>query len=133
MNRTIKTIYFHNGQLFAELGSRRVKLYDCKASVEIQEHAVSIPVIGRGKVINRRNVVLLITFQHAAEVEPDENLLFKISGLSFQGDVLMENGSYKQVCFNRCLLEDDLDITEGGSCRFEVQCSQELLNELRRM
>lgn len=44
MNRITKTIHFHNGKLFAEMDGRRIKLYDCMASVDIQEHSVVAPV-----------------------------------------------------------------------------------------
>ena len=100
MNRITKTIPLYNGKLFAEMDSRRIKLYDCMASVDICI---------------------------------DDEMISRISGFSFCGDVIQQNGSYWQITFDRCLLEDDLDITDGGSCRFEVQCSQNLINELRRM
>ena len=133
MNRITKTIPLYNGKLFAEMDSRRIKLYDCMASVDIQEHSVSAPVLGKGKVIDKRNLVLLITFDHAVDICIDGEMISRISGFSFCGDVIQQNGSYWQITFDRCLLEDDLDITDGGSCRFEVQCSQNLINELRRM
>lgn len=89
-----------------------------------------MPILGEGRIIDRRDVVLLITFEHAAAASVPLNAL---SGFRFEGEALRSDGTFEPVTFARCLLNSDLDLTEGGSCEFRVVCSQDMMDRLRQL
>lgn len=128
MNRIVKTIPVKNGKLFAVMDTRRALLYECKAEIEIVEHSEHIPVLGKGRLITKREAVLLVTFEHCPKFEVDERT---ISGFSFCGDSLTANGSIIKLEFDNMQLLDNLDLTSNGSCNFELRCSMAMLDKLR--
>lgn len=130
MEEIIKCINLQNGELFAELDERRIKLCECDAKVEIKNHYVTAPVLGKGRIIAAKSVVLLITFNHSVGTEIDLN---DLCGFSFCGDVILSNGAYKKITFKNCILNSDLDLADGGNCEFTVQCSANMMRELKEM
>ncbi|MEY8367550.1 hypothetical protein AALA24_02165 [Anaerovoracaceae bacterium 42-11] len=130
MEKTVKTIPLQNGKLFAIISSNRILLYECEAEIEIVEHSAYIPVLGKGRVITQRDAVLLITFEHLPKFEVDER---RLSGFDFEGEYMKPDGSLMSLKFDRIQLLGDLDLTASGSCTFELQCSREMLDRLKRM
>lgn len=130
MNRIIKTIPVENGKLFAVMDSRRALLYECKAEIEIVEHSEHVPVLGKGSIITKREAVLLVTFEHRPKFEVNERT---ISGFSFCGDFLTTDGSIIGLEFDNMQLIDNLDLTSSGRCNFELRCSMEMLDKLRKL
>ena len=86
MKKLIKTLNCENGELFVVTNERRVLLAKCEAEVMLYEHSVNVPVLGRGLVIKRRDVALLVTFKHRPECATDERFIRqspKSSGVIF--------------------------------------------------
>lgn len=133
MKRAIKTIDVYNGEMYAVLTSNRIKLFDCNASIEIVEHSGSSPILGKGKVIIKRDIVLLVTFDLVPSFDVDEHMLSSISGFEFCGDIQRQDGTFISMTFNHCMLADDLDLTSGGSCQFHVECAPDVVNKLKAM
>lgn len=129
MDRAVKSIPMQNGELFAELDERRIKMCDCEAEVQVLEHAIELPILGKGRVIDKRYIILLITFNHINATCVTDAL----SGFSFRGEVLQSNGTIRQLTFPRCELMDELDLTGEGSCSFEVRCSQHMIDIVRAL
>lgn len=129
MERIIKSIT-GSGELYALCDGNRYKAAKCKASIEIREEAVEVPMLGRGRIIKRRYAVVLLTFDHAPTIHVN---LKSVSGFSFVGDFLRKDGVCAEMRFPRCLLLSDLDLTASGECTFEIPCSNELLKRLQRM
>ena len=129
MERIIKTVP-GNGTLYAVSDGSRYTAAKCEASIEIREDAAEVPILGRGRVIKRRYAVVLLTFDHAPTIHRN---LDSLSGFSFVGDFLRQDGIYTEMRFPQCFLLSDLDLTESGECTFEIPCSNELLQKLRKM
>ena len=130
MEKTVKTIPLQNGKLFAIMSGNRILLYECEAEIEIVEHSAHIPALGKGRIITRRDAVLLITFEHLPKFEVDER---RLSGFDFEGDHMKPDGSLMNLKFDRIQLLGDLDLTASGSCTFDLRCSWEMLDRLKRM
>ena len=128
MQRVVKTISTEDGKLYVTSGSNRYLLASCGADIEIVEDAEQIPVLGKGRIIRNRYVTILMTFDQRMKFEPDTA---KMDGFSFTGEVLRKDGSQERIVFNKCLLASDLDLTDNGSCTFEVSCSQDMLKTLQ--
>ncbi len=129
MKRESKRISIQRGELFAEVDGRRIKMCDCKAAVQIEDHFAETPILKKGRIIDGRSVVLLITFEHINAACINDGL----SGFCFRGEVLKRDGALRVLDFSRCDLLDDLDLTSAGTCRFEVTCSQRTLDELNEL
>lgn len=128
MKRVVKTIAVRNGRMYVLSDNRRVLLFQCRAEVELIEHSVQTPILGKGRVIDKRSAVLLITFDQCMEAEINAN---DISGFAFEGDFIRLDGSYISMDFEHCMLCSDLDLTAAGQCRFELQCSPGQLEKLK--
>jgi hypothetical protein len=131
MKRLIKTLVCENGELFVITRGLRIPLAKCEAEIKLYEYSVDVPVLGRGLVITRREVALLITFKHRPKCATDEKFINSISRIEFRGDILQPDGAVECVYFDNCLLDGDLDLTDAGTCQFELRCPQEMLNRLR--
>ena len=127
MDREVKRIQIQNGELFAEMDERRIKMCDCEATVQVLEHVMEVPILGKGRIIDKRYIGLLITFNHINAACVNDAL----SGFSFSGDAQQSDGTFRKLTFSRCELIDELDITGDGSCGFEVRCSQRMIDTLR--
>lgn len=130
MEEIIKCINLQNGELFAELDERRIKLCNCNAKVEIKNHYATVPILGKGRIIDAKSIVLLITFDHSSVAEMDLN---DLCGFSFCGDAILNDGTFKKITFKNCILNSDFDLTDGGNCEFMVQCSANMMRELKGM
>ena len=133
MKKYEKTLCAENGEMFVVIDGRRVRIAACAAEIKLYARSVDVPVLGKGRVINERGAALLVTFKHRPEYSTDENAINRISRIEFQGDILQTDGAYAQVRLDNCLLDGDLDLTEAGTCQFEIRCSQETLDRLRAM
>lgn len=128
METITKVIPAENGKLYALADGNRYFLADCRARIEIVEYSDALAVLGRGRVIKRRDSVLLVTFNQ----QPHLPLaLDALSGFGFQGDLLRRDGRYERLTFDRCLLDGDLDLTECGECSFFVECSHSMICRLK--
>lgn len=127
MERVVNTIDVINGKLAVIVGTHKYLLANCNANVEVIEQSKQVPVLGRGNIIQKRYVSLLITFDHASKSLVDVE---SISRIEFTGDVLREDGKYITLSFDNCLLVSDLDLTSAGTCTFEVQCPENLIRQL---
>lgn len=129
MKRESKRIPLQSGELFAEVDGRRIKMCDCKATVQIEDHFAEVPILKKGRIIDSRSVVLLVTFDHINAACVNDGL----SGFCFRGEVLKQDGALRVLDFSRCDLLDDLDLTSAGTCHFEVTCSQRTLDDLSEL
>ena len=130
MNRVIKTISFTNGKLHTVKGTQRFLLTDCEATMEIVEHSQRIPILGRGNVIDKRYISMLVTFNHMPNTAIDFGTM---ESIAFTGDAVRQDGYIETLTFNNCLLVSDLDLTDSGACKFEIQCSKQMMNKLRQL
>jgi len=131
MKKLIKTLQSKNGELYITTDCKRLLIACCRAEIELYEHSIDIPILGKGKVTRERDAALLLTFEHRPELKTDEAYLQTISRFEFQGDILRSDDVYEPFTFYNCLLDSALDLTEAGSCRFELGCSPETLNKLK--
>ena len=121
MERIVKTVPCSHGILYALVNTSRYVLVECDAALEITEEIEHIPVLGKGRVVRGRYITLLITAHHKPNSAIDPRSI---------DEYLRSDGKTETVEFNRCLLVSDLDLTAAGECRFEVQCSDALLDRL---
>lgn len=129
MQRVIKQVNTDKGKLYCVKGTSRYLLSDCSASIEIIEESKNIPVLGRGNIIHRRCLSMLVTFNHQVNQIPLE----RIDSIGFKGDFIRNDGRIVSIQINQCLLVSDLDLTSAGTCTFEAICTEDtmrLLNEL---
>ena len=127
MERIVKTVPCSHGILDALVNTSRYVLVECDAALEITEEIEHIPVLGKGRVVRGRYITLLITAHHKPNSAIDPH---SIDSIGFKGEYLRSDGKNEVVEFSRCLLVSDLDLTAAGECRFEVQCSDALLDRL---
>ena len=127
MERIIKTVPCSHGVLYALTHTNRYLLAECDATIEITEEIEHIPVLGKGRVVRGRYITLLITAHHKPNTAIDP---CSIDSIGFKGEYLRSDGKTEIIEFSRCLLVSDLDLTAAGECRFEVQCSDALLDRL---
>ena len=130
MERVCKTIMVNSGILFAIVGNHRYQIAECEANIEIRERLVDVPILGRGRVIDGRKTVILITFTHKPKVPVK---LSEIERIEFAGEMLRSDGVYEKIVFNNCQLIDELDLTAESECTFEVMCSEATLKKLIRL
>lgn len=128
METITKIIPAENGKLYALADGNRYFLADCRARIEMVEHSDALAVLGRGRVIRKWDTVLLVTFGHKPQLLLPMDML---SGFGFQGDFLRSDGRYERLTFDRCLLDSDLDLTEGGGCSFIAECSDLMIRRLK--
>ncbi len=133
MKKYIKSLSVDGGKLFAVNNGRRITLAECKAELKLYTRSVNIPILGKGNVITERGIALLITFQQKSEYSLDEAFIRGISAFEFQGDVLQSDGTMEQVFFSNCQLDSDLDLSDAGSCRFDILCPPEMIRKLMAM
>ena len=133
MQRVVKTLKAENGELFALIDSRRIRLARCEAEVRLYTREVEVPVLGRGRVITQREAVLLVTFEHKPECPTDEDFICSIARIEFQGEILQTDGSVERLVFDNCILDGELDLTEAGTCRFELRCTPHMIRRLMVM
>lgn len=130
MKRVIKSLNAINGKMFVIMSAKRLLLFECSAKIELIEDSTHIPILGKGSIVKNRNAALLITFNQQPCFEVVEN---ELAGFDFEGDFLRKDGIYEKLVFNNCLLDSDLDLTNGGQCRFELQCTQSMIDKLKTM
>ena len=130
MKRVVKNLEAINGKMFVIMSAKRLLLFECSAKIELIEDSTHIPILGRGSIVKNRNAALLITFNQQPCFEVVEN---ELAGFDFEGDFLRNDGIYEKLVFTNCLLDSDLDLTNGGQCRFELQCTQAMINKLKTM
>ena len=128
MERIIKRIPCSHGVLYVLAYTNRYVLAECDAVLEITEEIEHIPVLGKGRVVRGRYITLLITAHHKPNSVIDPR---SVDSIGFKGEYLRSDGKSETLEFIRCLLVSDLDLTAAGECRFEVQCSDALLDRLR--
>jgi hypothetical protein len=92
-----------------------------------------VPILGRGNVIDKRYASLLVTFGHKPENAGVEDFADNISRIEFTGDVINGSGVVERLTFDNCMLDGDLDLTQAGTCVFELRCTVDMLNKLRAM
>ncbi len=130
MQRIVKTVSVERGKLYATGGGERYLLADCRAEIELCEELIDVPMLGRGRAVKRLPSVVVITFDHEPKTEPDWS---RIEAIGLAGDVLRCDGCYMRIDIPQCSLLDDLDLSEGSECRFEVPNTPELLRLLRQV
>lgn len=130
MERVSKIIEVTGGLLFAITGTKRYQIAECEANIEIRERLTHTPILGKGRVIDRRKTVLLITFTHKPKVPVK---LSEIERIEFAGEMLRSDGIYEKTVFRNCQLLDELDLTTESTCTFEIMCSEETLRKLIRL
>lgn len=130
MERVCKKIRVTAGLLFAVVGTQRYRIAECEADIEIRENITSIPILGKGRVIDGRKTVLLITFTHKPKVPVK---LSEIERIEFAGEMLRSDEVYEKIVFGNCRLLDELDLTAESTCTFEAICSEETLKNLIRL
>lgn len=130
MERVFKTIMVSGGLLFAIVGTNRYQIAECEADIEIRERITNVPILGKGRVIDGRKTVLLITFTHKPKVPVK---LSEIERIEFAGEMLRSDGAYEKIVFGNCQLLDELDLTDEGQCTFEVMCPETTLKKLIRL
>lgn len=130
MERVCKTIMVTGGLLFAIVGTNRYQIAECEANIEIRESITNVPILGKGRVIDSRKTVLLITFTHKPKVPVK---LSEIERIEFAGEMLRSDGIYEKTVFSNCQLLDELDLTTESTCTFEIMCSEETLRKLIRL
>ncbi len=126
-----KTIRGQNGKLYITSGGNRYRIAECEARIEIIEERDTMTALGSADIIRRRYASILVTFDHRKANIPVS--LDTVDSFGFQGEFLRKDGKYKIFDFPRCLLASDLDLTDGGACTFEIECSDETIAELYRM
>lgn len=119
-NRIHKKLEVESAMLFSvQLGKRRL-INECDASIEIREVVDSLPpILGKGKQIKKRDIVLLITYNH----KPDILDIDSIDRIEFSGDIVRSDGVRENIIFDTCIPAGEWDISQEGSCTFEVRCS----------
>lgn len=127
MERVCKTIMVSDGLLFAIVGTNRYQIAECEANIEIRERITNVPILGKGRVIDSRKTVLLITFTHRPKVPVH---LSDIERIEFAGEMLRSDGAYEKIVFGNCQLLDELDLTAESKCTFEAMCSETTLKKL---
>lgn len=130
MERVYKTIMVNSGVLFAIVGTHRYQIAECEAEIEIREHLINVPILGKGRVIDGRKTVLLITFTHKPKVPVNLN---EIERIEFAGEMLRSDGVYEKIVFDNCQLINELDLTAESVCTFEPMCSEATLKKLIRL
>jgi hypothetical protein len=128
-----KIVSVDAGKLYASSDGRRVLIADCSARVEVREHLVKTAVLGRGRVVTNRSLVLLITFDHRPDCPTDDDFVRSITRFEFQGRGSRADGVEVELAFDNCLLDGTLDLTAAGECQFEVICTPRMLARLRGM
>ena len=130
MERVVKTVPVERGGLYVTGAGKRYLLADCRAEIELREELIDVPRLGRGRAVKRLPSVVVITFDHEPKTEPDWS---RIEAIGLAGEVLRRDGRYMRIDLPRCELIDDLDLSEGSECRFEVPNTPELLRLLRQI
>lgn len=130
MERVAKTIMVNGGLLFAIVGTDRYQIAECEAKIEIRESLTNVPILGKGRVIDSRKTVLLITFTHKPKISVK---LSEIERIEFTGEMLRSDGAYEKIVFGNCQLLDELDLTAEGICTFEPMCPEATLKRLMRL
>lgn len=130
MKRICKTIRGRHGKLYIVVDGNRYQLARCRPEIELVEDVVEIPALGCGRFIKKRLVTMLLTFDHRMESVLD---IEEATGFDFQGDFLRKDGALECIQFSHCLLASDLDLTDGGTCTFEVECSPAMMKKLLEM
>ena len=130
MERIVKTIKGKNGRLYVEADGNRYLAASCQPEIQLLEEVAQVPVLGNGQIIKRRVLTLLLTFNQAMKCPVD---IENVTGFGLRGDFLGRDGKYRELTFSRCLLASDLDLTDAGSCTFEIVCSPEMMKQLRTM
>jgi len=130
MERVVKTVPVERGGLYVTGAGKRYLLADCRAEIELREELIDVPRLGRGRAVKRLPSVVVITFDHAPKTEPDWS---RIEAIGLAGEVLRRDGRYMRIDIPQCSLLDDLDLSEGSECRFEVLNTPELLRLLRQI
>ena len=131
MRQTVeKTIRGQNGKLYVLSGGDRYKIAECEAKIEITKERDRMVALG-GDIIRRRYASILITFDHRKVNMPIP--WEAVDSIGLQGEFLRKDGKYEVFDFSHLLLSSDLDLTAGGECTFEIECSDETMEKLRRM
>ena len=130
MRRICKTIRGRCGKLYIVVDGNRYQLAQCRHEIELVEDVAEIQALGSGRLIKKRLATMLLTFDHRLESTMD---IETATGFDFQGDFLRKDGVLENIRFSHCLLASDLDMTEGGTCTFEVECSPEMMKKLLSM
>lgn len=130
MERIVKTVPVERGKLYVTGAGKRYLLADCRAEIELREELIDVPMLGRGRAVKRLPSVVVITFDHEPKTEPDWS---RIEAIGLAGEVLRRDGCYMSIDIPQCSLLDDLDLSEGSECRFEVPRTPELLRVLRQV
>ena len=131
MSQTVvKMIRGQNGKLYILSGGNRYKIAECDVRIEITEERIRMTALG-GDIIQRRYASILVTFDHRKVNMP---LPWEaVDGVGLQGEFLRKDGKYEILDFSHLLLASDLNLTADDECEFEIQCSDEMLEKLRRM
>ena len=120
-SRVHKKLEVESAMLFSvQLGQRHL-INECDASIEIREVIDSLPpILGKGKQIKKRDIVLLITYNH----KPDILDIDSIDRIEFSGEIVKSDGVRENIIFDTCIPEDGWNISCEGRCTVEVRCSE---------
>lgn len=126
-----KAIYGGNGMLYVSSGDTTYNVASCIPRIELIHETERIERLGRGEIIRRKYAEIVLTF-HAGKPEICVPLK-SVDGFGVLMSIVRKDGKTEMMNFPRCRLVSALDLVDGGTCTFEIECSDETMAKLRRM
>ncbi len=126
-----KTIYGGRGMLYVSCGDTAYNMARCISKIECIEDIEQIDRLGSGEIVLRKHADAVLTFDAGAP----ENFvpLNKVDSFGVTMPITRKDGKIEMMDFPRCRLISTLDLIDGGVSTFEIECSDETLEKLRRM
>lgn len=126
-----KTLHGGGGMLYVSSGDATYCVASCIPKIELIEETEQIPRLGSGEIVQRKYAEMVLIFQEGKREIPIP--LKRVDGFGVRMSAVRKDGKIEMMDFPRCRLVSTLDLIDGGTCTFEIDCSDETLAKLKRM